>query len=108
VITRQRKEIAPYAKFDEQETRTILNEVRRGKLNNGGIVTLTANSATTTVTDPLITKNSILHFTPRTANAKTEGIPYYDETTDLSSGQVVLHHTNAASSDRSYLVTVNC
>ncbi len=107
MISRQRKEIPSSGSFDAVAVQ-ILNETRRGRTNNGGVVTLTANSATTTLRDPLITRNSVIHFTPRTANAKSEGMPYYDESTDLSPGEVVLHHTNAASSDRSFLYSVNC
>lgn len=106
-VTRQRKEIAPYARFDDQDTRTIINEVRRGKTNNGGEVTLDDNADTTTLSDPLITSNSVILFVGATANAKAEGMPYYDDS-DLSPGQVVLHHANNAQTDRRYKYTVNC
>lgn len=106
-VTRERPELQANQKFEDLRTRTILNEVRRGRTNNGGEVTLTANSATTTLADPLITSNSVIACTPKTANAKAEGHPWYGDA-DVTSGQVVLRHTNNAQTDRTYKYTVNC
>lgn len=102
--TRKRREIPQNSKFDA-EVIAIVNETRRGRTNNGGEVTLTPSSATTVLNDQLITKNSVILFSPRTANAKAEGIPYYD---DPTAGSVVLRHANNAQVDRRYHYTVNC
>lgn len=102
--TRQRREIPQNSKF-EAEAIAIINETRRGRTNNGGEVTLTPNSATTVLNDGLITRNSVFTFTPRTANAKAEGTPYYDDPTP---GSVTLRHANNAQVDRRYHYTVNC
>lgn len=79
--------------------RTVLSLAMTGKLNVLGSVTLTANSATTTLTDDLIDDSSAIFLAPRTANAKAEGIPYYDNPT---AGSVVLNHANNAQTDRTY------
>jgi|SRR6185369_2574989 len=99
VPTRQRPEVQANQRVEDIKTRTIINETRRGKLNCLGQVTLTANSATTTLLDDLISTNSRLALMPRTANAKAEGIPYQDDPTP---GSVVLNHANNAQTDRTY------
>lgn len=97
-VTRARKEIAPYASFDEQEVRNIVNEVRRGKTNNGGEITLTASSATTTLNDPLISTNSRVSLTPLTANAAAAlGTTYFGTPTP---GSIVINHANNSQTDR--------
>lgn len=106
-VTRKRLKVQANMSFSDIRTRTILNETRDGKTNNGGEVTLTASSATTTLADALINSNSVILFNPCTANAKAEGLPWYDDA-DLSPGSVTLHHTNNAQTDRRYKYTVNC
>lgn len=99
-VTRQRKEIAPYQTLTDQETRQIINEVRRGRTNNGGEVTLQANSATTTLSDPLITTNSRVFLTPLTANAAAAlGTTYFSTPTP---GSIVINHANNAQADRTF------
>lgn len=97
--TRQRLEVQSNQRMEDIRTRTIINETRRGKLNCGGQVTLTANSATTVVTDDLISSNSRLFPVPRTDNAKAEGIPNQD---DPVGNTITLHHNNNAQTDRTY------
>lgn len=101
--TRNRLALKANQPFESISTRTVLNETQKGRLNNGGEVTLTANSATTTIVDDLITTNSRLLFAPKTASAKTEGIPNQD---DPTSGQIVINHTNSAVADRTYVYGV--
>ncbi len=80
--------------------RQVLTLCMSGKLNILGSVTLTANSATTTLSDDLISDSSALFFTPRTANAAA-GLTalYYN---DPTAGSVVLNHANNAQADRTY------
>lgn len=86
-------------KIVDPSLRQVLTLCMGGKLNILGSVTLTANSATTTLNDDLIDDSSALFFAPRTANAKAEGIPYYNDPTQ---GSVVLNHANNAQTDRTY------
>lgn len=97
-VTRERPELKPNQGFDQQ-ARTIVNETRRGKLNNGGEVTLTANAASTTLSDPLITTNSRVALEmPMSANAAGAlGTTYFDAP---ASGSVVIRHANNAQTDR--------
>ncbi len=80
--------------------RNILALAMGGKLNVLGSVTLTPNSATTTLNDDLIDDSSALFFSPRTANAAA-GLTalYYNNPT---AGSVVLNHANNAQADRTY------
>lgn len=98
-VTRVRPELKPNSVFDQQ-TRTILNETRRGRLNNGGEVTLTAGAATTTITDPLITTNSVIYLMAMTTNAAAAlGTMYFDAP---AAGSVVVNHANNAQTDRTF------
>ena len=47
----------------------VLNRALVGKLNNTGTVTLTANAASTTLTNSRIGANSVIILMPTTANA---------------------------------------
>lgn len=99
-VTRERPEIQANMKFEDIRTRTIMNETRRGRTNNGGEVTLTANAATTTLSDDLITKNSGIFLQPTTANAAAAlATTYFDAPT---TGSVVINHANNAQVDRTF------
>jgi hypothetical protein len=99
-VTRQRPEVQANQKFEDIRTRTILNETRRGKTNNGGEVTLTANAATTTLSDPLITKNTGIFLQPTTTNAAGAlATTYFDAPTP---GSIVIRHANNAQADRTF------
>lgn len=50
----------------------IINNIMRGKTNNRGETTLTANSATTAILDENVGGESIIILMPLTANAATE------------------------------------
>lgn len=105
-VTRARLEIQANQKFEDIRTRTVLNETRRGKLNNGGEVTLTANAATTTLTDALITTNSVILLSPQTANASAAlASTYFSAPVQ---GSVTINHANNAQSDKTFKYTVNC
>lgn len=100
MITRSRLEIQANQKWENITTRTVLNETRRGKLNNGGEVTLTANAATTTLLDDLISTNSGIFLQPTTANAAGAlATTYFDAPTQ---GSIVIHHANTATVDRTF------
>ena len=100
---------------DPTELMRTLNEVIRavnqlgaGKSGNSLEVTLTANSATTTVASPLIGYLSQFLWDPLTANAQTEiavGIPLALVTARLI-GSVTFTHVNNAEADRIFRVAV--
>ncbi len=67
-----------------------------------GTITLDANQASTTFTDPHITPSSIVTLTPTTANAALEvgnGSLYISSVTD---GAFTVTHANNAQTDRSF------
>ena len=79
-----------------------VNNILRGKTNNTGSVTLTASSATTTLTDIRIGINSVILLQPTTANASAEigaGTIYF---ADPGNGSVVINHANNAQTDRTF------
>ena len=47
----------------------IANELKEGKVDTVGNITLTANSTSTQVTDRRCGVKSVVHLTPKTANA---------------------------------------
>lgn len=80
----------------------VLNQVLAGKTNNVTEVTLTANSATTTFDNPLISLFSYLGFTPLTAHAQAIAVPRYvagDKTATLT-------HANDANTDKTFKVVI--
>jgi hypothetical protein len=84
----------------------VVNSAMQGKINAVGDVTLTANAASTTLTDARIGPNSFIYFMPKTANAAAEigaGGFYVSARTD---GSATLTHANGASVDRSFAYLV--
>lgn len=83
---------------------TTLNEVLRGRLNVTGTLTLTANAASSTLTDDRISINSAIILVPATANAAAElgnGTLFISETNRVN-GSIILTHANNAQADRTY------
>jgi hypothetical protein len=81
-----------------------LNNAISGKLNNTGAVTITANVATTTLTDSRIGKNSMIGLMPTTANAAAALANIYFTT--FADGSCVINHANNAQNDRTFIYTV--
>jgi len=82
----------------------VLNLALRGALNNSGTVTLTANAATTTLTDARIGFETAVVLVPTTANAAAEignGTLSISETGRVN-GNVVITHANNAQADRTF------
>ena len=81
-----------------------LNLMLKGRLNVVKAVTLTANAATTTVTDNRIGPDTVLECHPVTANAAAAlgGLwQIYPNTTDR---QATLNHASNAQTDKSFAV----
>ena len=83
---------------------TVVNNIMDGKINATGSVTLTANQATTTLTDMRVGPDSVILFMPTTANAAAELATLYVS----SRGQetATLTHANNAQVDRTFAYAV--
>ena len=81
-----------------------INNILRGKLNNTGTVTLTANAATTVLADVRIGTESVIALHATTANAAAALATTYFGTT--GNGTVTINHANNAQVDRTYRYAV--
>ena len=85
----------------------VINQLTQGKMNCVGTVTLTANVASTTVSDPRVTAQSVILFMPTTANAAAEigaGTMYVGTRTQATS--FVITHANNAQVDRTFAYAI--
>lgn len=82
----------------------VLNGALSGKLNNNGTVTLTANAASTTMTDSRIGSNSVIALMPTTSNAAAALATTYFDT--FATGSCVIHHANDAQTDKTFGFTI--
>jgi len=82
----------------------IIRQIMTGKINATGSVTLTANSATTTLTDARLSINSVVLFDPTTATAATElyGATMYVLTANRTNGVWTITNANNAQTDRTF------
>jgi len=84
----------------------VIKNIMAGRTNNVNAVTLTANSATTTVQVPLgdLGQNTLIFFMPQTANAATEfgaGTMYVSaRDLTLNPPTFTITHVNNAQTDR--------
>lgn len=81
-----------------------INNILRGKLNNAGSLTLTANSATTTLTDIRIGADSVILLQPTTANAATALANVYFSSPGI--GTITVNHASNAQTDRTFRYAV--
>ena len=84
----------------------VVRGIMEGKTNNTNVVTLTASSATTTITLPVgdLGPNTTILFMPLSANAATEfgaGTIYVSSINALT-GVFVITHVNNAQTDRTF------
>lgn len=89
-----------------REIAEVVNGALAGKLNALADLTLTANVASTTLTDSRIGATSYIDFMPTTANAGAEigaGTLYVSSRTK---GSAVVTHGNNAQADRTYRVLI--
>lgn len=86
----------------------IITAMQRGRSNNVGTVTLTANSSSTTLTDARIAADSAVILVPTTANASAEigaGTIFVSDTGRVN-GSVVITHANNAQTDRTFRYSI--
>lgn len=81
-----------------REVSKAVRGVMDGKINATGSITLTASSATTTLSDRRIGAGSVILFMPTTANALAD-MPYV---TGRADGVATLNHANNAQTDRTF------
>jgi len=83
-----------------------INQILNGKINTVGDITLTANAASSTLTNTNIGADSCILFMPTTANAAAEignGTMYVSART---SGSATITHANNANADRTFVYVV--
>lgn len=78
-----------------------INLILKGRMNNTGSVTLTANAATTAVSDNRFESSMVPLLTPTTANAATALATTYVSARDT--GTFTLTHANDAQTDKTFL-----
>mgnify|MGYP001578810897 CR=1 FL=1 len=81
-----------------------VRNLQDGKINATGTVTLTANAATTTLTDRRIGPDSVILFMPTTENAATAMGNL--RVTSRGDGTATLTHTNNAQTDRTFAYAI--
>jgi hypothetical protein len=79
-----------------------INEIMEGATNAFGTLTLTANAASTTVTDPNFRASQYVMLIPLTANAAAALATTYQNRTGLANGSFVLAHANNAQTDKTF------
>lgn len=89
---------------DSVQVATVVNNILAGKMNNTATVTLTASSATTTLTDSRIGANSVISLMPTTANAAAAMTNVYF--TAFADGSCTINHANNAQVDRTFGYTI--
>jgi hypothetical protein len=85
-----------------------LHPLRQGKIECVVQFTLTANAASSVLTDIRLSNQTLLCFDPMTANASVEkanGTMYALET-NRGNGSVTISHANNAQADRTFLVAL--
>ena len=86
----------------------VLQQVRNGKLEIVGELTLTAGAASTAVTDIRVSPQSVIVWHPRTANAAAElaAGPMYVTDANMGNGTFTVTHANNAQVDRTFRFAV--
>lgn len=79
---------------------TTINEMLKGRGNNVGEITLTANVTTTTIEDIRIKQTMTAVLIPRTANAAAAMTNVYISA--VADGSITLTHANTATLDRTF------
>lgn len=90
----------PPAGGDQRAVAEIINNMMDGKTNNTGAITLaTGNATTTTISDPRISRDSMILLVPKSAAAFADTAPYgaFQDSTDQT----------AASTTTAYPITFN-
>lgn len=81
-----------------------VRDIMIGKTNNIGTVTLTANAASTTLSDANIRVTSVIVFDPKTATAWTayQAASFRVLATGRADGSQTIAHNNTADADKTF------
>ena len=82
----------------------VVNRINQGKLNVASELTLTANVASTTLTDSRISPQAFIGLMPTTANAATALATTYIGT--RLNGSATITHANNAQTDRTFALLI--
>ena len=90
---------------------SVVNRINSGKLNAVYRVadadfTLTANAASTTLTDPRLTAFSFVGFMPMTANAAAALATTYVTSANMNNGSWTISHANNAQTDKTFRLLI--
>lgn len=96
----------PDPKALARQITAVLNSILLGKTNNTKTVTLTANAASTTITDARIGVDTVLLLMPQTANAAAALATTYVSATGRVNGSVTISHANNAQTDKTFSVVL--
>lgn len=77
--------------------------IMAGRTNNVLDVTLTANAATTTVSDARVSAFSVPICVPATSNAQSIAVPYRSYSS-AANGVLILNHANNANADKIFKI----
>lgn len=91
----------PFADANLERLRVMANDIQRGRMNATGSLTLTANAASTVITDPSFTAEMVPVLMATTANAATATANVY--VSARANGSFTLTHANNAQADRTFL-----
>ena len=91
-------------KVHRREMAQAINRLNRGKFNGTGDITLTANAATTVLTDARLAQQSVVFFDPVTANAAAElaAGTLYVLLANRNRDAWTIAHANNAQADRTF------
>jgi hypothetical protein len=97
----------PPAKTDnipewQRQVSNWILEANQGNLNNTAIITLTANAASTVVTERRVGANSYIGFMPTTANAASEISAGTLYVSSRGKQTFTITHANNAQADRTF------
>ena len=81
-----------------------VNNILKGKINAVFSVTLTAGAGTTTINNPLVTKNSAFLFSPQTANAAAIAAPHVLQSNITEGTSFIITHANDANADKTFML----
>jgi len=92
--------LASVAGASPRDLAQICNELRDGKINATGSVTLTPSATATVVTDPRVSIETVILLMPLTADAAAAHATTWVSAQD--SGTFTLTHASAISADQSF------
>lgn len=95
--------LLPRHGYEVRDIANAANAALNGKINSFGTVTLTANAASTTVTDPRVGVNSAVFLMPQTANAAAAlASTYIAPANHVNKTRFAITHANNAQTDKTF------